>query len=275
MNLKLAIFILGFAAADVATVIGEAALVPSKIIASFFPGQNRLLLTWTNKSAVEITTEVDGTIFAASSKLAVPLPIHLKEKLRLLPNQAALMPVTIDLPEVRGKTLFVIRWQDSAKKPIGNTELHVYPRDILKQLGSSIGVISEDESFKNAFTKANLKFEEIQRDQLHDFRGQLLIVNGFPAATDAEFKAEIELAAWRRIVVVWITPDMQQDSALQPNFFLTPFGSGAVVFVQNQFVESFAENAASQLRLVQICRAATSPGRPGLPIIFSKDQNED
>src|SRR5687768_346674 len=274
MNLKLAIFILGFAAADVATVVGEAALVPPKAIPSFFPGQNRLLLTWTNKSAVEITTEADGTIFAASSTLAVPLPIHLKEKLRLLPKQAALMPVTIDLPEVRGKTLFVIRWQDSAKKPIGNLDLNVYPRDILQQLGSSVGVISENESFKNAFTSANLKFEEIQPDQLHEFRRHLLIINGFSAAANA-FKAEIEAAARRGIVIVWITPDTKQDSAVQPNFFMTPFGSGAIVFVQEQFVQNFAENAASQLRVVEICRAATSPGRPGLPIIFSKDQNED
>jgi len=40
-------------------------------------------------------------------------------------------------------------------------------------------------------------------------------------------------------------------------------------------VENFAENAMSQLRLIEICRTATNPGRPGLPIIFSKDQNED
>jgi hypothetical protein len=102
-----------------------------------------------------------------------------------------------------------------------------------------------------------------------------LIINGFPAATNASFKAEIVSVARRGIAVVWITPNPQKHSVLQPNFFLKPYDSGAIVFVQQQFVENFAENATSQWRLIEICRAATKPGRPGLPIIFSKDQNEN
>src|ERR1041385_9126506 len=76
-------------------------LIEEKKPRAVFPGQNQLMLMWTNQGAEQIDHEIKGKVFQKSSKLAMPLPIELKSRLQLLPNQAALTPVSIDVPELR------------------------------------------------------------------------------------------------------------------------------------------------------------------------------
>jgi hypothetical protein len=254
-----------------ATASAKPALVEQKKPTAVFPGRNQLTLTWTNLDSEQFDAEITGKVFQESSKLAMPLPVEVKTRLQLLPNQTALAQVAVDVPELREKSSLLIRWQD-ASQVIGKTELTVYSRNMLHELETlagdkGIGVESSDANFKAAFKNARVKFEDIDKAEIHSFDGRILI------ATDCPKKTALSIAK-RGIVVISIVQPEANDP-LKPNFFAIPNGRGVVVLVQGDFIENFDMNPESQLRLIQICRMATKPGHPELPVIFSKEQNEN
>src|SRR4051794_2278002 len=140
--------VLAIAIAD-ASSSAKPALVEEKRPRAVFPGHNQFTLTWTNQGAEQIDREIKGKVFQKSSKLAMALPIELKSRLQLLPNQAVLMPVSIDVPELRENASLLIQWHDGARV-IGKTELAVHSRGILHELATiagekAIGIATSDE----------------------------------------------------------------------------------------------------------------------------------
>jgi hypothetical protein len=279
VKLKLATIIVVFAQAIIApiTSLGQPSIVAPEKLPAFFPGANSLTLIWTNRGPEQIEMEIKGAFFQTSSKLALRLPVEIVEKLRLLLNQAALMPIRIDVPEVRAKTLFVIRWQDVSAKALGKTELNVYPREMLRELetmagDTALGIFNLDAKFETGFRKSKVKIERLEQDGIGGYAGKLLIAGG-EQAQDSSRETLIALA--RRGVVIVCIVAHNDDETLRPNFFARAYGTGVVVFVQEMFLDHFDTNPESQLRLVEICRMATKPGVPELPMIFQKTHNEN
>jgi hypothetical protein len=236
-----------------------------------FPGRNWFSLMWTNQGSERIDSEIKGRVFQESSQMAMLLPIEVKGRLQLLPNQTAFMPVSFEAPDLRTKSFFLIRWQD-ASQVIGTTELAVYSRDILHELETiagekGLGVAGSNDGFKAALRSANVRFEELDRGATSSFAGGILILTQCPN------KAAI--AAAKRGVVVICVVEREEEDVLRPNFFAVPYGHGLVVLVQRDLLENFDTNPESQLRFIQICRMATKPGRPELPMIPRKDSDED
>jgi hypothetical protein len=261
------------AAIAVATITSFArpALVNEKQSVPVFPGQNRLSLLWTNQGSERIDAEIKGRVFRESSALAMRLPIEVKGRLQLLPNQAALMQVSFEVPDFRTKSLLLIRWED-ASQVIGKTELTVYSRDVLHELEmivgeKGIGIAGVDERFKAAFRRADVRFEEFEEGAISAFAGAILILTECPNTA--------AIAAAKRGVVVICVVQPGEEDVFRPNFFAIRYGRGVVVLAQGDLLANFDTNPESQLRLVQICRMATKPGRPELPMILRKDSNED
>jgi hypothetical protein len=251
--------------------LARPALLPEKERIGVFPGPNRLKLAWTNQGLDRIDIEIKGRVFQESSTLAMELPIEIRGRLQLLPNQTAWMLLSAEIPDLRDKSLLLVRWEDGSRV-LGKTELIVYSRDILHEFESmagekGLGVRSSDEEFKSAFAKAKVRFQDVADPERFD--GQILI-------TSDGSKGSFASLARRGIIVICVLAAAgADDHVLRPNFFAIPYGDGAVVFVRQEFIANFDTEARSQCRLVQICGMATQPGRPNLPVIFQKDFNEN
>lgn len=253
--------------------LGQAELVPNQKVRDVFAGPNELTLLWTNKGTEQINVELIGKVFQAGGNIAIVLPLEIKTKLQLFPNQTALVPASIVAPDVRGKTTLLVQWH-AGSEVIGTTELTVFPRDILHELELLAGetpmaVVTCDDIFRNAFKIAKAKFHALERNDAGDYKGKLMIVKDASLSIES-LHTTLSPAAVRGATVVCILPDGDEKTPLRPTFFATQHGRGVIVFVQDQFIENFDINPESQSRLADICRLATKPGRTGLPII-SKD----
>ena len=275
MKLKLATIIVVFAQAIIApiTTVGQLSIVAPKKLPALFPGANSLTPMWTNRGPEQVEMEIKGALFQAGSKLALQLPLEIVEKLRLLPNQAALMPINFEVPEVRAKTLFVIQWQDPSAKALGKTELKVYPSDLLRELelmagDTALGIFNLDAKFETGFRNSKVKSERLEQDGIGGYAGKLLIAGGEQAQDSSR---ETLIAVARRGAVVVCIVAHSDDEILRPNFSARAYGAGVVVFVQETFLDHFDTNPESQLRLVEICRMAMKPGTPELPMILQKN----
>ena len=116
---------------------------------AMFPGSNRFTLAWTNQGSDRIDVEIKGRAFQETSALAIELPMEIKCRLQLLPNQAALMPVSANIPELRDKIVLLVRWEDGSQI-IGKTEMTLYSRAFLHELeliagDTGIGIGSTDQ----------------------------------------------------------------------------------------------------------------------------------
>jgi hypothetical protein len=241
----------------VVTLLGQPSLVPDKQIPAMFPGENKLMLIWTNNGPDQIGVEIKANVFQAASDLALRLPIQIVKHLQLLPNQAALMPVSIDTPDVRTKTRLVVQWQQGAKI-IGTNQVVIYPPDILRELeqissDKPIGLASEDEGFSRAFMKAKINFESVQKEQIDSYTGNLLIVNNPAFLIGAPKKALIS-AARRSVAVISIIGNTGENRVLQPNLFGARYGRVVVVFIRDNTLENFENNPESQMCLIDACR---------------------
>jgi hypothetical protein len=254
-------------------VFGQAALFPNQKLRGVFPGTNQFTLLWTNKGAERIDLDLIGKVFQTGGNIAIVLPIEIKTKLQLFPNQTALVPASLVAPDVRGKTKLLIQWQ-AASEVIGNTEVVVFPRDLLHELEllageTPIAVVTSDETIKNAFKVAKAKFDALEKADAADYKGKLMIVKDASLSIEA-LRKTLAPVATRGAVVVCIIPSSDDTTPLRPTFFATEYGRSVMVFVQEQFVENFDINPESQSRLVEICKLAIKPDRRGLPMI-SKD----
>lgn len=244
--------------------------VAPKSLPALFPGLHRLSLVWTNATAQAIDTSIKGQLFQTSSELALLLPNHIEGTLRLLPHQAAFVPVSVDAPAVQAKTRFLIAWEDATQN-LGKTEFEVYPRDILRELQTiageqSAGLVTTNETFQQAFLKAAVQYRLINKDEMQTYDGKLLIVDD-----DSILKQTVLAAARRGVTVVTVTSN--DGEILTPSFSLTPCGRGVAIFVQRQFLENFDTNPESQLRLVKLCRMAKISAHKDFPAL-SKEHYE-
>jgi hypothetical protein len=240
---------------------------------AIFPGKNQLAIAWTNCAAERVSVEVKGRWFQMSSALGMPLPLEVTQKIEIAPNQTALKPITIDAPEVRARSSFLIQWRDADDQGLGTTKMTVYPRDILRELesiagGQPPGVVDGRGMFLRAFKAAKIEAHEMRPQETGGFRGKLLIVAD--ADRSASTGSLIAVAAQGAIVISIAPPLMDEKQPLRPNFYGRAHGKGMLIFVQESFLESFDTNAEAQLRLVEICRMAAKPGAPDFPMILSK-----
>lgn len=257
----------------VPVVFGQAALVPNQKSPALFPGPNQFTMVWTNKGPEQIDIELVGKIFQFGGAIAVVLPLEIKTKLQLFPNQTALVPASFNAPEVRGKTTLLIQWH-AASEIIGKTELVVFPRDFLHELEllageTPLALVTSDETLKTAFKTAKTKFDALEKNELADYKGKVVIFKDPAMRPDALNRTLIPVAT-RGATVVSIIPTADDNTVPRPAYFATPQGRGIIIFVQEQFIENFDSNPESQSRLVELFKMAAKPGRPGLPII-SKD----
>jgi len=219
-----------------------------------------------------IEVEARTRLQQLTSATAVRLDDAPWKHFEVLAGQTVIESALLDLPAVNAETRFLIQWLEGTNRVFGTTELLVYPRNLLKELGTlagegSLGAFDPENQLKPLLKNAGVEFVDLQDTGLDRFTGKLAIVG--PFASEAPVRdgltEQIEAAAKRGTAIVWIQPPPKSREKLKPSFYSVPVGRRNVVVVQPSLIADPAENPKSQLNLIQFARMALHPEPLRLP----------
>ena len=248
-------------------------LLPGTEPQRVFAGEARkVAVTWHNAGDISASADVHTLLYQASSVTATPLSPKVWKTIEILPRQTVLESAPMDFPAVNVETRFLIQWQEDTHHVLGNTEVLVYPTNLLGELNSLfgkdiLGVLDPDNELKPLLRQNSVSFIDLAETGLEDFRGRLAIIG--PFSTKAQRREgltpTIRKIAGKGVAVVWIQPLSEPKDQIQPSFYIVPEGKAPVVVVQADLVANPAGNPQAQLNLVYFCRLALNPAPFSLP----------
>lgn len=202
------------------TARGELQVVPASEPTRIFAGAARSFpVVWQNTGDTTVTTEVRMRLLQASSATTTTLGEWTWKKLQILPGQTITERATLDFPEVKAETRFLVKWLEGTNRAnlppheprgsgresapsnppasesrltsaatIGNfgiTEVLVYPTNLLAELKSlagedqPVGVFDPANTLKPMLKAAGVESEDLQDSGVADFRGKLALLGPF------------------------------------------------------------------------------------------------
>jgi hypothetical protein len=266
--------LLGLLSLNAGAARGELLMVPASEPARVFTGPARTFpVTWQNSGADTVTAEVQLHLLQATSATVILLGDSTWKKLQVLPGQTILESASLDFPEVKAETRFIIRWMEGTNRVFGVTDVLVYPTNLLAELktlaGEShrLGVFDPENVLKPLLKNVAVEFEDLQDSGVADFRGKLAVIGPFRtrAAMPGDMGERIGKLARKGTVVVWLQPPPERKAKLQPSFTTVPVDAGTVVVAQPQLTAHLDSDPQSQLNLLHFCRTALNPEPARLP----------
>lgn len=243
-----------------------------------FSGQARSIATvWHNPGEAISEAEIRARLLQTSSATAARLEDKFWKKLEMLPGQTVLETAPVDFPVVNSETTFLIQWLTDTNLVSGQTEVLVYPTNLLSELklllhGEMVGVLDANGVLKPSLKQNGVGFLDLEEMALEDFSGKLAIIGPFQSKAQMRegLAQTIQRIARKGVAVVWIQPPPDSKDEIKPSFYLVPEGKGAVVVVQSDFIANFSENPKSQLNLIHFCKLALHPAPLPLPDFSSE-----
>lgn len=250
-------------------------IVSSAETRCFFSGDNRVItVLFHNPTDTNLDVELKTRLYQASSSTAIFLGEAPWKRLSILAGQTVIESATLNFPQVRAETPFLIQWLDYTNRVIGKTEVLVYPTDLLAELktlagGSPLGVVDPGNQLKPLLKMVAIDFVDLENNGLEHFTGRLAIIGPFLSASQMEtaLGKRIKKMARNGKAVVWILPAPAPHEKIQPSFSVVPEETGGVVVAQAEMVSNLAENPRAQLNLIHFSRLALQPEPPRLPEI--------
>jgi hypothetical protein len=268
------LILLGLLGALAGTARGDLLVVstgePPRVFAS--TGQT-FNVVWQNTGETAVSFNVRMRLLQTTSATVTTISERPWKKLDVLPGQTITECATLDLPEVKAETRFLIKWIEDTNRIFGTTELLVYPTNLLAELkplagaDQPVGVFDPGNVVKPLLQTVGVAFEDLEDSSIAEFRGKLALI-GPCVSRDlltGDFAERIEKLARKGAGVVWLQPPPAPRDKLQPSFRTVPIGAGAVVVVQPHLVAGLADDPQAQLNLVHFCRLAREPEPPRLP----------
>jgi hypothetical protein len=250
----------------------ELILLADKEPQRFFSGAAcKIRTVWHNAAEQDVAVEIQARLSQASSATAAPISDLPGKRLHLLAQQTILDSVTVNLPVVKGETLFIIQWHE-ANSVIATTCFWVYPPDLLQDLLSlagddPIGVFDPQDVLKPLFKKTNLAIVDLQENAA--FSGKLAIFGPFESRRQMreDVSERVKDLAGKGVGVVWMQPPEEAPAELKPSFFIVPEGKGTVVVVEPSVVANLAEDPRAQRALIGLANFARFPKAHKLPLL--------
>ena len=241
----------------------------------FGGGARQIAVVWRNDGDSALAAELRVRLYQTSFATAAPLAEEPWKRLEVLSGQTVLESVAVDLPAVSGETHFLIQWLANTNRVLGQTEVLVYPTNLLDELksmlgGQPLGILDPNRSLMPSLKHNGVQVVDLGEMSLEDFSGKLAILGPFQSKAQVRegLAQTIQRIVKKGRAVVWIQSPSDPTDQLQPSFYLVPEGKGAVVVVQPELVADFTDNPQSQLNLIYFCKLALSPKvlpLPGLP----------
>lgn len=274
MNLSAICVVLGCLEAVAVSARGELRLVPEMEPQSVFAGPGRMFkLTWENTGNQAAGVDLTLHLLQTSSSTATATGDTPWKRLEVLPGQTVIEHASLDLPEVRAETRFMVQWREGTNRLFGTTELLVYPTNLLKELKPlageelPVGLFDPNNMLKPLLKTLSIEFDDLEDSGIADFRGKLAVVGPFTSRDrlPGDLRERIEKLARKGSAVVWLLPPPAPRAKVQPAFQSVPVGPGTVVLVQATFIVDLTNDPRSQLNLIHCCRLARNPVAPRLP----------
>jgi hypothetical protein len=261
-------FILLLACCAAAPLMAQLEVVAPPEAQAVFSGPARPVeVIFHNTGTITTNVSVRTRIYQTSTSTAAPFgQLETWKSVRTFPGQTVLESGAFDFPEVRGKTRFLIQWIDEGTRIIGNTEVLVFPTNLLAELhnllkGKPVGIIDSENNLKSSLKALDLDFEDLADNGVERFTGNLAIIWSpiHSANQSSELKRKVTLLAKTGKDVVWIVPMHEHGHDAEPRMLPLQAGSNTVVIVQSNLVSNFQSNPQSQLNLLRAVGMATSP----------------
>jgi hypothetical protein len=212
--------------------------------------------------------EIDARfrLLQLSSATAIPLSEAPWKRIPMLADQTVVESFNFDLPSVRAETRFLVQWFDGTRR-IGSTPLHVYPTNLLSELGpisgpgSGLGLWDPGDELKPLLRMSGVAFVDLEQDGLESFRGRLaIILSGPDPAVDRPGARAIRSLIGKGIHLIWIRPTTKRGLASSPGLHTFRHGTGTMVFVHPDWMRDLTVRPESQLILLDACRLAVGTG---------------
>jgi len=249
-------------------------VVPTSELTRVFAGNARALpIVWQNAGDATATTEVRMRLLQASSATTVTIGEWPWKKLKVLADQTVTERATLDFPEVKAETRFLVKWFEGTNLVLGTTEVLVYPTNLLLELKTlagedqAVGIFDPDGVIKPLLKNIGVEFDDLENTGIADFRGKLAVIGPFATRErmPGDLTERVDKLARKGAGVVWLQPPPRSHDKLLPSFYSVPLGDGAVVVVQSRLVAKLSEDPQAQMNLVHCCRLARAPEPPQLP----------
>jgi hypothetical protein len=235
-------------------------------------------VTFQNTSDKVAEADVRIRLHQTSSATTILLSETPWIKLRVLPGQTVLEMATVNFPAVKSETTFLIQWVEGANQVLGNTEVLVYPTNLLAELkllcgDEPLGVFDPQNLLKPLLKSAGVEISDLEEMTMEDFHGKLAILGPLQSKAQMRegFGERVRTTANKGVAVVWLQPPPGKRDLIKPSFYTVQQGGGAVVVVQANEVSNLAEDPQSQLNLIRFARLALHPEPLQLPLTSAEN----
>ena len=239
----------------------------------FGGGTRTLTLRWHNAGDQPEAASLRWRLYQTSSATAAPLMEKAWQPLQVLPGQTVLENAAVEFPAVKARTKFLIQWRADTNRVPGQTEVLVYPTNLLAELksllgGDHLGILDPGHALTPGLQAAGIPLLDLSAMTLENYSGRLAIVGPLQSREMHEGLGQrLEQIAKKGVGVIWVQPPAAPDEAIAPSYYVVPAGKGAVVVVRRELVADLAHRPAAQLNLIHFCKLALNPMPPGLPFL--------
>jgi len=210
-------------------------------------------------------------LFQTSAATAIQFSEAPWKNFQALPGQTVMESVALDFPAVKVETRFIVEWVENTNHVIGQTDVWVYPTNLLAELkpvagDGPLGVLDPLNQLKPLLKNLNLKFTDLEYNNLETFSGRLAIIGPFHSKKQMRdgLANQIKSLAKKGAAIVWLQPPPVKRGKLLPSFYAVPEGTNAVIVVQPEPVANLTDNPQAQLNLIYFCKQALNP----LPLVL-------
>jgi hypothetical protein len=238
-----------------------------------FAGDRRnIAVVFHNASERAFEGTITTRLYQTASATAARLSDTPWKKLQILPGQTVLESAQLSFPEVKAETGFLVQWLENTQRVIGETEVLVYPHDLLKDLklllgDQPLGVFDPENQLKPLLESTAAEFVDLEDTGLENFHEKLAIIRPLDSKSQMQegLAKQIGALAKKGVAVVWILEQPERCDVLTPSFYTVHEETGAVVVVQADLLAGLPESPQSQLNLIQFARLALHPKPSHLP----------
>lgn len=251
--------------------VGQVELLSDASAQAFFGGSPRLLVArFRNPTDQPLEENLQFRLYQASASTLAPVA-ELKpwKTLRLSSRQTVLESVSVDLPDVRGETVFQLIWFSGEKK-LGAIPVRAFPAELLKPLttlagDAPVGLLDPDGAWKAAFARVPTQ-ELKEAEDILATESKLLVVAPVSASNrPAGLAGAIKAKAARGAAIVWIQASAQRAPDSLPDAYVVNESAGNVVVADPSTVNDLVHSPRSQQNLIRLAELATGHRKLDLP----------
>jgi hypothetical protein len=184
-------------------------------------------------------------------------------------GQIGLESVQIDLPAVRGETVFKAMWFDGTKK-LGATSFRVFPENFLRSLGAfssdlPVGLLDPEGHFKAALSTVQVQ-ELKEAEGIFAAETRLILIAPMRAENrPAGLLGAIKKKAFDGAGVVWVQSPRPHAIEPGPDAYVLHEGTGRVVIAAAEPLLPLADSPLAQLKLLRLAELAAAKAKLDWP----------